>query len=213
MEQPITRAFTPLERQAIETANTQSRTLANTLRSYIQAERDARHDELTGALNRRGFKKWLETAETPKALLVVDATNFKALNDKYGEGYGDNVVGMTYDVLLQSVRQQDVIARWGGDDFVIALNDDPTLKSVIETPQDRRTKQIQADYIEPVKKRVAVNVQSLLDQYEELRQENFDLAVGSIVWPGESDIAALIQEAEQEMRIHKAEQHKSGQYR
>lgn len=211
-----------IRKPEIEAAIALSRALESSLRVTIDAKREAaqagylaRHDELTGALNRRGLKDWLETAQAPKALLLVDATNFKAINDTYGEHTGDMVIGVTYGILKESVRPQDVIARWGGDEFIIALSEDSRVSSSEKIDPERRIDQVQIEHIDPIKQRVAKNLEDFLNQgeYQKLRELNFDLAVGGVVWPGEASIDKLIEEAEKEMRNHKAQQHEAGKYR
>ncbi len=174
----------------------------------IQAEHEATHDRLTGALNRRGLERYLETAVVPKALLLADVTNFKSINDKYGYEVGDQVICNTYENLSQSIRSNDVIARWGGDEFVVVLGGEP------EQPNDMarmetRFDYVHTNYIELVKKRIGENMQQLLEKKPEFQELNIDLAIGGAVWPGNSSVEGLISEAEIEMKAHKAAQHRN----
>ncbi len=85
-------------------------------------------DEVTGLLNRRGFMRELARAlghgrrhgET-SALIVVDLDNFKAINDTFGHGTGDQVLRHVGGLLLDFVRATDVVARLGGDEFALLL--------------------------------------------------------------------------------------------
>lgn len=86
-------------------------------------------DEATGLLNRRGFFDALERAlerghrygETG-ALLVIDLDGFKAVNDTYGHAAGDHVLSSVARVLKGCVRTVDDVARIGGDEFAVLLN-------------------------------------------------------------------------------------------
>ncbi len=87
-------------------------------------------DDLTGLLNRRG---WRETAPrelarasrlgTPVALVLLDLDAFKELNDTRGHAEGDQVLRETADRLTSALRDGDVVARFGGDEFVALLTD------------------------------------------------------------------------------------------
>lgn len=85
-------------------------------------------DSLTGLFNRRSFKETLD-AEVQRSrrynllfsLLFVDLDNFKQVNDKLGHALGDVVLRKMAQELKNRVRISDVIARWGGDEFVILL--------------------------------------------------------------------------------------------
>lgn len=177
-----------------------------------QAEYDATHDGLTGALNRDGLKKYLESTEAPVAALVVDGTNVKAFNDKYGYKVGDAVIVSIFEVLQKCVRPKDEIARWGGDEFVVILNKEDE-ENNIEAEFNRRSIHVRKEHIEPIKVRIATEMDFFLDAHPEYRAENFDLAVGGIEWPGDVPIADLIEEAKKEMQLHKDDQHKAGRHR
>ena len=86
----------------------------------------ALHDTLTGLSNRYQFENRLEHAllgrenhNTTRSLLFLDLDNFKDINDRYGHDTGDKVLKYVAKVLKQLVRQEDTLARFGGDEFVI----------------------------------------------------------------------------------------------
>jgi diguanylate cyclase len=88
----------------------------------------AREDQLTGSLNRRGlddvFERELARADrrgTPLCVALLDLDNFKRLNDTYGHLAGDNALKHLVRVVRATLRQMDVIARLGGEEFVILL--------------------------------------------------------------------------------------------
>ena len=83
-------------------------------------------DELTGLLNRRGFftlaeqqRKVAQRQNKSMLLLIGDLDNLKGINDKWGHQEGDSTLKEISDVLRETFRQADVIARTGGDEFGI----------------------------------------------------------------------------------------------
>ena len=113
----------------------QLRTLADEL------ERLATHDPLTRVLNRRGFSAsvddLLRGAETgaPTAVLVADLDHFKHVNDRHGHAVGDEVLVEAAHAISGAVRQGDVVARTGGEEFAIVLLDAD--REVAETVAER----------------------------------------------------------------------------
>jgi diguanylate cyclase (GGDEF)-like protein/PAS domain S-box-containing protein len=88
----------------------------------------ATHDPLTGALNRRAFsqdfnKYFAASLQTNNALTVmmVDIDHFKAVNDRYGHATGDEVIKMTVSNIKSCLRGDDIIGRYGGEEFSIML--------------------------------------------------------------------------------------------
>lgn len=90
----------------------------------------AEHDQLTGLLNRRAFQAQLtyqfslyERYQRPFSILMLDIDYFKMINDTYGHTAGDRAIIHTAKVLKQQVRQSDLIARFGGEEFIVLLAD------------------------------------------------------------------------------------------
>ena len=84
------------------------------------------HDELTGAYNRRYAKQQiierLETHTNSKfALALLDVDKFKTVNDTRGHDFGDRVLAYAAQKMQQSVRNEDIVARIGGDEFLLFL--------------------------------------------------------------------------------------------
>ena len=90
----------------------------------------ARTDPLTGLRNRRAYDEQLaveiaraDRTGRPLALLVIDIDHFKRVNDRYGHPAGDSVLRKVAAELERTARQVDVVARIGGEEFVILLPD------------------------------------------------------------------------------------------
>ena len=117
----------------------------------------AHHDELTGLLNRAAFMARLQQTlqdaaridigtgtGVQMALLFIDLDNFKRVNDSLGHLEGDRVLTTVADRITDCLRSTDLVARMGGDEFVVLLRDVPTradvmvvlmaLLSVVEVP-------------------------------------------------------------------------------
>jgi diguanylate cyclase (GGDEF)-like protein len=110
--------------------------IAHFARTYLvlvqKAEREMRTlattDPLTQLLNRRSL---LEVAEyellqrkrdnSPLAFVLTDIDHFKTINDRYGHAAGDAVLTAVSKVLREAVREQDSVARWGGEEFLILM--------------------------------------------------------------------------------------------
>jgi diguanylate cyclase (GGDEF)-like protein len=88
----------------------------------------ARNDSLTGLLNRRAFFQEVDLRERGRNrgkrqnwLMLIDADHFKAINDNYGHAAGDLVLTMIAMVLKGNVFERDLIARIGGEEFAVYL--------------------------------------------------------------------------------------------
>ena len=94
----------------------------------LQNSRAALQDSLTGLRNRRFLQAFMET-EAPRilrgedggalALLMIDLDEFKAVNDTHGHAVGDAVLRHCAALLRDTARKSDVLARWGGEEFVV----------------------------------------------------------------------------------------------
>ncbi|NCN70210.1 MAG: diguanylate cyclase [Rhodoferax sp.] len=92
----------------------------------------ARHDPLTGALNRQGLDEAVNRevskvrrTEAPLCMALLDIDNFKKLNDTLGHATGDMALTHLAQVTREVMRPQDTLARYGGEEFVILLPDTP----------------------------------------------------------------------------------------
>lgn len=92
----------------------------------LQSQAD--RDTLTTLLNRRGFVPLAETVRQQSlrfgqafAIVLLDVDNFKQINDRWGHGAGDRLLQQIATLLSQCTRKVDLLARWGGEEFIVLL--------------------------------------------------------------------------------------------
>lgn len=90
----------------------------------------ARTDKLTGLANRHYFDQKLEEealyadyARKPLNVLMFDIDNFKKFNDTYGHIWGDKLLSMFGDIVMQNIRKIDIPVRYGGEEFIVLVGD------------------------------------------------------------------------------------------
>jgi len=95
-------------------------------REIVGVLKTAHHDELTGLLNRSGWdtavkreQTRLETFKNSITVFTFDLDGLKVINDTFGHFKGDELLKETAECLLSCVRESDVVARFGGDEFAI----------------------------------------------------------------------------------------------
>ena len=100
------------------------------LEQQAQMQKLAMRDELTGCYNRLGFRelseKYISQAtrqKRPVSLAIIDLDHFKQVNDEHGHDAGDEVLRALGKLLRRKSRKSDVVARWGGEEFVLLLPD------------------------------------------------------------------------------------------
>ena len=98
------------------------------IRAEQQMEKLATTDTLTGLFNRRKMLESIQQEEVrfrrdkkPFLLVITDIDYFKKFNDNYGHDCGDYVLQQVSELMKVSLRQQDVVSRWGGEEFLIML--------------------------------------------------------------------------------------------
>lgn len=96
--------------------------------AWFGAEHNARHlahtDPLTGIGNRRWLTECLDEISSdlqPYAVLMMDLDNFKQINDQYGHDMGDLVLVRAARLIAESLRPDDIVGRFGGEEFVVVL--------------------------------------------------------------------------------------------
>jgi len=93
-----------------------------------QFEELSRKDPLTSISNRRDIleKIFYESIRVERnqktfSLAICDIDHFKSVNDKYGHECGDYILKKIADTIVSSLRKQDIVARWGGEEFILLL--------------------------------------------------------------------------------------------
>lgn len=97
-------------------------------RLFKEKDYQAGTDPLTGLINRRRFNEFLDREiarrqrhSEPLSLIMFDIDNFKNVNDDYGHETGDLVLKEMAQLVSGAVRRTDILARWGGEEFMILL--------------------------------------------------------------------------------------------
>ncbi|MFW6281817.1 MAG: sensor domain-containing diguanylate cyclase, partial [bacterium] len=101
------------------------------------------HDQLTGLYNRRYFENKIEEFNKrgknhkPISIIIIDIDELKTINDSFGHKEGDKYIKMSSDIINKSTREDDIIARIGGDEFAILLpdTDEDTAERIIKRIQ------------------------------------------------------------------------------
>ena len=110
-----------------------------------EAERLATIDPLTGAYNRRTFHEIAERelararrAGQPLSMVLIDLDHFREVNEKHGHVVGDEVLARFADLVRDSLRKEDMLVRFGGDQFLILLPEVPGPGAVVVAGRVRR---------------------------------------------------------------------------
>ena len=105
-------------------------TLLTVNRFQRHLQKIATTDALTGLLNRQALAVLFRQSTLvskrsgrPLSAILFDIDHFKSVNDAYGHIAGDSVIRQVADIALDVVRESDVVTRWGGEEYLVLLND------------------------------------------------------------------------------------------
>jgi diguanylate cyclase (GGDEF)-like protein len=144
------------------------------------------HDALSGLYNRAYFdeelKRLTSSRITPISVVMIDIDDLKVCNDKYGHSVGDALIKATSQVLLDSFRAEDAVARIGGDEFAVLLPG------------------VDAEHAQIAMKRV----RSFASRYETLEKGiPMSISLGHATVENPADLPEAIKHADQEMYLDK----------
>ena len=127
-------------------------------------------DQLTGLYNRRFFEEEIKRLDTkrqlPLSVIMADLNGLKLINDTFGHIEGDSLLKKTAMLLRKACRSEDIIARWGGDEFVILLP--KTSMEVSETISQRMTKYFKKLIIKNVPLSCAIGIATKISPEEDI---------------------------------------------
>jgi two-component system, cell cycle response regulator len=135
-------------------------TLTNTtklLSLYHSFEHGANYDELTQIYNKRVCNEIINSrinskrkSETIFSLIIFDIDFFKRVNDNYGHIVGDNVLKKLASTIKSHIRNNDILARWGGEEFVLIVQEDIKTAFVIAENLRKRIENIDFDIVKHI---------------------------------------------------------------
>ncbi|HEX9108983.1 MAG TPA: GGDEF domain-containing protein [Longimicrobiales bacterium] len=138
--------FPPGALSAVKTVLPYAELFLKQVVAYGEVHAASRHDPLTGLANRRFFEERLAAEARrcdrygrPLAVVMVDIDHFKRVNDTHGHDGGDAVLRALGDLLATSLRETDLPARLGGEEFVLLLPETP-LDAAAETAERLRAR-------------------------------------------------------------------------
>lgn len=97
------------------------------LDNIVNYNRQLYHDALTGAYNRRYYEEQAKSMRYIDAVAMLDANNFKGINDHYGHAAGDCLLKAVCESIKECIRSSDILIRLGGDEFVLLMANIPEI--------------------------------------------------------------------------------------
>lgn len=122
-------------------------------------------DDLTGLYNQRALKEQLDIElergrrhSSPVTLIMLDVDYYKNVNDKYGHIFGDHVLAQMATIVKMSLRKIDVVARYGGDEFVIILPETDERGALNVCQRIRKSIEDHPFALEDIRARVTISI-------------------------------------------------------
>ncbi|WP_222708598.1 GGDEF domain-containing protein [Paenibacillus sp. N3.4] len=157
-------------------------------KQFDKAKFLAERDELTGMYNRRHvhqvfprLKSEMDRKHKKLAVLIIDMNDFKLINDTQGHDAGDKVLKAFARLLLTCKREEDIAARWGGDEFLLLCPD------------------VGENEVHHTLSRIKTKLNELV-----ISQGNIEISVGSAIYPDDAQqMKELVQRADWRMYQYK----------
>ncbi|MDS9471864.1 GGDEF domain-containing protein [Sporosarcina pasteurii] len=130
------------------------------------------HDPLTGVYNRRyaymHLERYFKIANRRHeriGILNIDIDNFKLINDTYGHSYGDFILKGLCRIIVENTRKEDILVRWGGDEFLLFVidKDDTSLENLTYQIND--------------------TIKTDLNNYGESKKHEVTVSIGHSIYP------------------------------
>ncbi|MCF8000920.1 MAG: diguanylate cyclase [Halanaerobiales bacterium] len=170
--------------------------IAHTLSAYQRIKMNKKiryigfHDNLTGLYNRHFLNEEIDrlgdSRKLPISVIVGDLNGLKLINDIFGHEEGDKYLKKTANLLKDSMRQEDILGRWGGDEFIVLLPE------------------TSAEEAEEIKKRISTKLKST---YNDERPISISLGLATKSKNNEKGIKKIIEKADYKMYKNKASMH------
>jgi diguanylate cyclase (GGDEF)-like protein len=140
-------------------------TMLHKERADGEAARLATIDPLTGAYNRRTFHDIAERelararrAGQPLSIIVVDIDHFRSVNEQHGNRTGDDVLRRVADLIHAALRKEDMLVRYGGEEFLVMLPEVPGPGAVVVAGRIRKSVEAEAIVVDNQSLRLTVSV-------------------------------------------------------
>ena len=161
-------------------------------------EQLALKDSLTGLANRRcaeGRMEWYFAQKQAYCVSIIDLNGFKEINDQYGHAAGDDLLKQFASELRNCMRSTDLVARWGGDEFIVVLN----CELAAAKPQINRIREwVLGDY--------SINTGS-----DKSLKVDIDASIGVAQWLPGKTVKQVIEQADAAMYLDKKQSRKRWQ--
>lgn len=142
-------------------------------------------DPMTNVLNRRGLSKAIEDyyhANVPFTVLTLDIDHFKRVNDKFGHSAGDDVLKQTALLIQNEVRDQDMVCRSGGEEFIVFI----------------------AEIDRTISRTVAERIRVSIESFDFDVVGHVTISIGMAQWfGGEQSVGAVIKKADDALYVAK----------
>ncbi len=172
-------------------------------KSFATMQKHLLTDRLTGIPNREAIVRRIEDRiirqrrrgdSHPFAVLFVDLNEFKQINDRFGHGAGDRVLKEIGQRLTKNLRESDLAARYGGDEFVVFLGEVENRNDAIALREE-------------LERVLATPLQSLVDFAEGGTTFTTSAAIGIAICPQDGlDLETLLKRSDEDMYLHKQAQ-------